>query len=378
MERNVGIVGASIAGFWAARHLAQHRIPVTVYEAQETFEPDARTLIVTPAWLRLQDGSAEFPILNRIDAFELISQSQSVRIPLQEPDVVVERACFLRVLARQAERAGAQFRLGHRLVRMEPAGSGWNLCFENGVGTATVSRVLGADGAGSTVARALGRDGREQVAILQARVALPSHLSTDTVRVWFDRDSTRFFYWLIPESPETGIAGLIAESDGAARQSLGQFLAAQNLAPMGYQAAVVPLHRWGERGAPSAGDGVLLAGDAAGQVKVTTVGGVVTGMRGGVAAARAWVHGCGATRQLRYLRRELDAHALVRYVLDRFRNEDYDALLACLNRRASHVLRTYPRDELTRALWRLLITQPRWLSLGARALIRSVLRSEAP
>jgi flavin-dependent dehydrogenase len=216
------------------------------------------------------------------------------------------------------------------------------------------------------------------VAILQARVRLPRHQPAHTARVWFDRRSTRFFYWLIPEAPNIGVVGLIAETKGAAGQALDRFLADHDLIPQGYQAATVPLHKWGSEAAAPGRDGVLLAGDAAGQVKGTTVGGVVTGMHGGLAAARAWVDGGTAAHQLRPLRHELDSHALVRHVLDRFTNEDYDALLARLNRRTCRVLKTYPRDELTRAIWRLLLTQPRWLSIGARALVRSVVRGQAP
>jgi flavin-dependent dehydrogenase len=113
-------------------------------------------------------------------------------------------------------------------------------------------------------------------------------------------------------------------------------------------------------------------GDAAGQVKVTTVGGMVTGMRGAAAAARALLNGTSYRNELRPLRRELDAHALVRHVLDGFTDDDYDDLLRSLNRGAEDVLGRYHRDQLTQALWRLLPTQPRWLALGARAMIRSV------
>jgi digeranylgeranylglycerophospholipid reductase len=377
MERPVGVIGASMAGLRAARYLAERGIPVTVYEAQPTFEPDPRTLIVTPAWLHLQAEHGELPILNRIETFELISRSATARVSLQEPDIVVARTRFLKLLARRATKAGAALRLGHQLESMERVGPAWQLGFRDGAGNVTVSRVLGADGVNSTVAQAVDRNQQARVAIVQARVTLPSDQPPSTVRVWFERKRTRFFYWLIPESAERGVAGLIAETKEAAREALEAFLSNQNLTALAYQAAAVPLHRWGSGLAGSSRGDVLLAGDAAGQVKVTTVGGVVTGMRGGLAAAQAWASGCTAAEQARPLRRELNAHALVRHVLDRFTDEDYDALLRRLNDGACRVLERYPRDELTRALWRLLLTQPRWLSLGARALVRSVARGQA-
>jgi flavin-dependent dehydrogenase len=115
-------------------------------------------------------------------------------------------------------------------------------------------------------------------------------------------------------------------------------------------------------------------GDNAGQVKVTTVGGVVTGMRGAAAAARAILKGTTYRDELRPLRRELSAHALVRYVLDGFTDDDYDQLLEMLNAKTMDVLGEYHRDQLVRLIWHLLSTEPRWLLLGARALGRRVLK----
>ena len=367
------VIGASIAGLFAAYRLAQEGMSVRVYEAQPAFAPDPRTLIVTPAWLRLLDFDPGDAVLNRTHTFELISRADSVRIPLREPDVILDRARFLRLLARRVQEAGGELAFGHRFEGIEERNSSSLLRFRNGDGEEQVvaSTVIGADGVHSGVARAAGMDGLERVAILQARVLLPPDLSRDTVRVWFDRTSTRFFYWLIPESCHVGAAGLIAETPGEAKRALERFLAAHDLEPIEHQAAWVPLppFRFGA-GAPARDGRILLAGDAAGQVKVTTVGGVVMGMRGAQAVARSLVHRTSYEAELGPLRRELNFHALVRRVLDGFTDEDYDDLLHLLNQGALRVLSRYNRDELARALWHLLPAQPRWLLLGARALVR--------
>ena len=373
MNAPVSIIGGSIAGLFAGYLLAREGVPVRVYEAQACFAQSTRTLIVTPAWLSLLDFDPEGAVLNRIRTFELISRAASVRIPLREPDLVLERGRILRMLARKVQGAGGDLVFGCRLEGIENHRPECVLRLSHGDGEerTVASHVLGADGLHSAVARAVGKD--HQVAILQARVVLPSDLAPDTVRVWFDRQSTRFFYWLIPESRHTGAAGLIAETPEEAKRALERFLAAHGLEPLEYQADRVPLHPWRLRsGAPAVGGRVLLAGDAAGQVKVTTVGGVVTGMRGAAAAARSLLRGTSYARELRPLRRELDAHALVRRALDGFADEDYDELLRLLNRRGLRVLNAYPRDRLAHAFWRLLPAQPCWLMLGARALVRGL------
>ena len=55
---------------------------------------------------------------------------------------------------------------------------------------------------------------------------------------------------------------------------------------------------------------VYVVGDAAGQVKVTTVGGIVTGFRGALGVAEAILYG-GASAELRSLRRELNLASAV-------------------------------------------------------------------
>jgi flavin-dependent dehydrogenase len=374
-KEGVVVVGASAAGLFAAYQLARAGVRVRVYDAEPELSPDARTLIVTPAWLKLLDFDVEETVLNRTRTFELISRGASARIPLREPDVILERVAFLRLLARKVQEAGGELIMNHHIEAVREDTTAPLLHFRNGHGLErmTASTVLGADGVHSVVAEEVDRDGIERVAISQARVELPVDLARDTVRCWFDRESTRFFYWLIPESDQTGAVGLIADTEAEAREALERFMGAHDMEPIEYQEAWVPMYPWCSRPSVTLGEGrVLLLGDAAGHVKVTTVGGVVTGMRGGAAAARSILRGTSYARELRPLHWELRAHALVRRMLDGFSDEDYDRLLELLNHRASRILSHYNRDELTRALWRLIPAQPQWLLLGARALIAQV------
>lgn len=168
------------------------------------------------------------------------------------------------------------------------------------------------------------------------------------------------------------MVGLIADTEAQTHAALEHLMATHALDPIEYQEeAWAPIFSPRFRPEIALGAGrVLLVGDAAGQVKVTTVGGVVTGMAGAAAAARSILRGTSYTRELRSLRWELSMHALVRHVLDGFTDAEYDQLLGLLNRQAVRVLSQYHRDELARALWRLLPAQPQWLSLGARAVMR--------
>src|SRR5438132_6008455 len=108
----VVIVGASVAGLYAAQRLAESHVPVQVYERTDELEPRARTLIVTPELQRVLGFSPGSATLNKVHTLELCTSTKTVPITLREPDLIVERAALIRLLADRAVQAGACLRLG--------------------------------------------------------------------------------------------------------------------------------------------------------------------------------------------------------------------------------------------------------------------------
>jgi flavin-dependent dehydrogenase len=374
-HKNVAIIGASTAGLYAAYLLAKEGVPVQVYEEGETLGPPARTLIVTSQIVPVLGFIPTEAIVNRIERIELFSPQATAQVHLAQPDLIIEREKLIRLLAERARQAGAEIMLGQRLLGFQSEGDGLTLQLldrrTDRLREVRAQTLLGTDGVTSQVAGAIQRDGYTPVSIVQARVVLPPGAEAHTVQVWFDRADTRFFYWLIPESPECAVAGLIAENQAQASARLKRFLAAHRLEATGYQAAQVSTHKFNTQPwARVSGADVLLVGDAAGQVKMTTVGGVVTGLRGARAAASALLRPNGYAGELQGLKRELDLHLVLRRVLDRFANADYDALLRLLNRQARGILEARTRDEMARTFWRLALAQPQWIMLVARAFVR--------
>jgi len=97
----------------------------------------------------------------------------------------------------------------------------------------------------------------------------------------------------------------------------------------------------------------------------STVGGLVTGLRGAKAAAEAILRQTDYLKELKPLRQELSLHLLIRSVLNRFRGADYDRLLGLLNEKTIHLLGVYNRDQAARMLFRILLAQPRFLKFAA-------------
>jgi flavin-dependent dehydrogenase len=113
---------------------------------------------------------------------------------------------------------------------------------------------------------------------------------------------------------------------------------------------------------------VFLVGDAAAQVKVSTIGGIVTGFRGARGVADAILRN-GRSLELTALRRELDTHWLIRRALHHFQQKDYSQLVDLLNTATRQCLGKVNRDESMRLLWNVFRRQPRLVLLGLRGLL---------
>jgi digeranylgeranylglycerophospholipid reductase len=371
--RSIAVVGGSAAGLLAATLLARGGAQVRVLEGLETLEPAERTLIVTHRMRDLLGGAADGSVVNEIRRFEIFTDGRAATIQLKRPDLIVERRALIRGLAREARRAGAEIELGRRFHALHPNGKGLVVeverCAEGRPEEVRADTVIGGDGAASRVARAAGWAPLETVPLMQAIVPLPKDMTADTVRVWFVPQDTPYFYWLIPESAGRGALGVIGESGPETRRALEQFIEKRKLDAIEFQGARIPVYKNWIPVQRRVGNGsVYLVGDAAAQVKVSTVGGTVTGFRGAIGVADSILNG-GGSRELRALRRELDLHLLLRRSLHGFEQEDYSHLVDLLNDTAKRSLGEYSRDEAWKVIWRLCLRQPRVLLLGLRGLL---------
>jgi len=288
---------------------------------------------------------------------------------------VIDRQKLIELLARKAEEEGAEIYLGFRFLGFQDEREGLFISLQElakgAIHDVRAKVLIGADGVLSNVATAASRDSRKSVAILQAKVVLPEKVSSDCVRVWFDRERTDFFYWLIPESESRAAIGLISRDEMGTREPLEDLLRSQGCEPLDLQGARVPLYNpLLEPSRTISGSRIFLIGDAGGQVKATTVGGVVAGLRGARTAVRAITGPAPYGKTLRPLKVELALHSMMRVILDRFGDQDYDRLLELLDARARNVLAVHNRDNFKEVLFRLLLIQPRLLVLAAESLLR--------
>jgi len=343
---------------------------VSVLEAKPGPDPAPRTLIVTDYFKNQTSPAARSSILNEIRRFELFTDGRSAQVTLKQPDLIIERSRLIRALAEEAAQAGATLRYDTKFLDLSANAKGLHVHVDQGGKSEELhaASVVGADGAASRVARAAGWPPVETVPLVQAIVKLPKDCPPDTTQVWFIPDDTPYFYWMIPESAERAAVGVIGEQGRATKVLFDRFLEKKKLEPLEWQGARIPVYKRWVPVQRTVGKGdVYLVGDAAAQVKVSTVGGIVTGFRGARGVADAILQ--KGKSELGTLRRELGTHWLIRRALHDFKQEDYSQLVDLLDVSTRQSLGEINRDESTRLLWNLIRRQPKLALLGLRGLL---------
>ncbi|MFQ5930542.1 MAG: NAD(P)/FAD-dependent oxidoreductase [Acidobacteriota bacterium] len=311
-------------------------------------------------------------ILHRTASMVLASPGCTVSVELRDPDLIVERAALTRWLLSKAQAAGAHIFLSCGFDGFVESSPGVQIRFQSSRGQKIAlasDAIIGADGVSSDVAHEAGIPLPRCVPIVQAEVDLPCGWDPGVTQVWFNAEDTRFFYWLIPESAEKGVAGLVGDDGTQTNRRLRAFLNRHNLKAEAYQGAKVALHHprlkpWGKIGSIP----LLMVGDAAGQVKVTTVGGTVTGLQGAEAAVRSILNGTSYKAELRSVKGELNLHWFIRVLLDRLDSRGYDLLIGAVSPRLGEFLGRHNRDSMAPVFWRLPFVEPRLLQVALQGL----------
>ncbi|MCH8814779.1 MAG: NAD(P)/FAD-dependent oxidoreductase [Chloroflexi bacterium] len=291
---DVAVVGAGPAGSRTARNLARSGLRVKLLEEHRKIGvPSHCSGLISLRTLR-EAEIGEDAIIHRINgAFIHGPDGSQVGLDAGSTSAVaIDRVKWDETLCEQAQRDGADL-LTARVLNVERTNGGVTLqtLTPNGRRTVTARMVVGADGGHSRVGRSLGlaRPGERVYCLgIEARMSVPRE---DFVHVFVGRDlAPGWFGWIIP----TG--------DGAVRVGIGcrvgnshkpidcyRSLASQfdglfhDIEPIHYYGGTIPL-QFAER---SYADNVVLVGDAAGQVKPFSGGGIYTGLVGARHAATA-------------------------------------------------------------------------------------------
>jgi len=373
LKYDVVVIGASSAGLHAAEILAKKGKKVVLFDRAVSFAPQIRTYIVTPGLFRVMPETDSDLIRHEINAIHLQAADACAVIQLSSLDLIIERVQLITALLNRAKNAGVEVHFGSEFKGLitESGITRIKILSKSDERLIKADYLIGADGVTSAVGKAADLPIPPTVPLLQVEIDLLSNWDPGVTKVWFDIGDTPYFYWLIPYSETKAVVGLITQPGANIRVLLDRFLAENNYLPLAYQSGKAALYSPGNRIESRVGDlKILLVGDAAGQVKVTTVGGTVTGLSGGQAAARAILDEVPYRKIRKRVTRELDLHFFIRKLLEKMDQKDYVRLVGLLSPPVLSFLSRYDRDTMRHHFWKLLLIQPRFIPLGLKLLLR--------
>ena len=281
---DVIVVGAGPAGNNTALGLAREGYSVTVIDSRQEIGDKLCTGLIG------RECASRFPI----DPALVYREPQSARLvapgagPLffetaRPQACVVDRVAYVASFAQRARDAGALYLLGERVHRIVSQNQGVTVI--TGQGSRQARAVVLATGFGSPLVRQAGLGSvSDYVTGVQAVVSTDG---VDEVEVHLGSDvAPGFFSYLVPTLPGRALVGLLSRKKAQTR--LTNFI--QKLRQAGKINEVVnEAATWGIPLRPLKRtylDRMVVVGDAAGQVKPTTGGGIYYSLLAGEAAAQ--------------------------------------------------------------------------------------------
>ncbi len=317
-QTDIAIIGGGPIGCYCAYHLAKAGKQVTILEEHnEIGKPIGCTGIVTKDIQSIVKLGKS--IVNQIKIARIGCKNTFIDIPID--DIVINRTIFDSMIAKKALNSGTRIKFSTKINEIVPDGKGFVLRSKNN--KIKCNKLIGADGPHSIVAKYLGQKFNY---IIGHQVRCKGKFNPDRFDVNFDVPG--FFGWVVPESNSIARIGVGSVSKpGLHLKKLLKKL--NNPKILENQSGIIPIYR---NSVKSAHKNIFLVGDAAAQIKATTGGGLVPGLKSAKILADAIV------QEIDYdsiwkktVGKNLQTHRMIRTILNRFSEKDYVNLIKYLS-----------------------------------------------
>lgn len=285
-DYDVVVAGGSVSGLLAAREIASRGHSVLVLEEDsEIGTPEhCGGLVSLDAIRKLGILPRNNTIQNQVKATKICSPSKNFQInTVNQKVVVLERREFDKLIALQSTRLGAKIRTKCSLREARSMTDSLNKSFRIVTTEGTVQSQYFVDARGIS---SLIQNDRSGILLSAQYEVYASWIEKDTVIVEFDNIKyPGFFAWIIPTGEGSGKVGVAGRSINTAR-SLMSYLESKGSRFSVIRKVFAPIWVKGPIEEFTRGR-TIIVGDAAGQTKPTTAGGIYTCGLAGILAGRA-------------------------------------------------------------------------------------------
>ncbi|MFH1063927.1 MAG: NAD(P)/FAD-dependent oxidoreductase [Candidatus Woesearchaeota archaeon] len=357
------IVGGGPVGCYTAARLAKEREVTVLEEHSEIGKPVQCTGIVTKRLFDVIPSHKSF-VVNKLKKVRIHAPDGSIA-EIRIDDTVICRTAFDKHIADMAEKAGAKIDLNKKVEAIDRKGDSTRVKITKSEKILSADTLVGADGPNSIVSKYIGNKKPKFLVGTQARVKMP--VDKDTYSVYFGDEFPGFFGWVVPENDEVARVGVAArKNSNKAFNHLMRKIGKHKI--LERQGGLIPVYdpfitlQQGSN---------YVIGDAATQVKATTGGGLVPGMKAAEGLARSIIDKTDYGSEIRSVNRELWMSLMLRKMLDRFNEKDYNQMISMLkSKEMQKILNEEDRDNPTKILFKTLLNKPESL-LFARVLLRA-------
>ena len=342
------VIGAGPAGLFLAISLKKldHLRKIIIFEDHKDIgSPVQCTGILTPAITELFPIKKEM-IANKIRTAKIYApKGNHVTIRFNQPDFILHRNAFDQSLEKEARKQGVQIKKEHRLTHIKGSKLIFSTKKKMQVQIKLKERdiVIGADGPQSTVAKQTGMFTHRQ------------SLLGNQALVKINNDNAIGFYphigeyaWFAPENMNFSRIGIATRKNHA--KLFKELLARFPGKIISRQAGLIPLyHPKIPKQTIHRGVQYFLIGDAAGQIKNTTGGGIIAGMKAGKLLAELIHEGRQEeyAKKVKKLEQELYLHYRLNKGFGKFTDEDWNKLVEiCSKKGMRELLGKINRDNL--------------------------------
>ncbi|MCK4589115.1 MAG: NAD(P)/FAD-dependent oxidoreductase [Nanoarchaeota archaeon] len=351
----INIIGAGPIGSYTAYLLSKKGYQVNLFEEhQEIGQPVQCTGLLTPEIKKYLPLRKEF-IINIIQHIQLVSPSNN-RALINKKEYIIDRTQFDQYLANKAQNNGSQLYLNHHFLGQKDN----HLLFkhQNQIKKIKKSITIGADGPLSKTAQAF-KFPNKNTFYYGYQATIAGNFDPSTYQVHFSKITPKFFTWLVPENHHTARIGLATKQPN--KSYFNKLI--QNHKILNLQAGLIPIYNPNIK---TQQNNTYLIGDAATQVKATTGGGLIPGLKAAQLLTKAidqnknypqlWKNRIG---------KNLKKHLFIRNTLNKFNTQDYDYLIKTINKKSfKNFIQKYNRENLNLSkLTKILLKNPKLIYL---------------